>query len=513
MASQLTVRNLTSTAIEIKVVERYVPPAEQSAPSNKTSAIFGNVTAKVSDFVRNSPPPSSAAIAEGAQAFASHDVSIRVEPLCVCVTDVKPPDVAAKERVRLTFEAEGERFRVDTSSQTHASTEAVPLTPNPSFRYTAVYLARHAILALFSSANLGSWMRDFRDETPLSALSIPGTHNSATCHRALPSVRCQAVGVAEQLDNGVRFLDVRVRPDDAANPTKDTLMLVHGVFPISLTGCKHFRDLVDDVTAFLDRNPTETVIMSVKREGPGEHTDAQLSRRLRDHYAGDVDRWFTAPRIPTLGEARRKIVLMRRFTLDDSLRSEWDGQGWCINAEAWAYNTAHDTCPSGHVCVQDFCEVLESENIDEKIGYAQEGLNRTACYTCDVPIASPSSRSNRSSRSDEQTPTEDPTPEPSKPPPPFYLNFLSASNFWRTDCWPEKIAARLNPAVLEYLCGRHNRPDALVAVDGRRRDPGHGSTGVVVLDWVGRRGDWDIVRCIVGWNVRLEMTEKGRLVD
>ena len=531
MASHLTIRNLTSTAIEIKVVERYVPPAEQasssslssssSSSSNKAFAIFGNVTATVSDFVRNSPAPSSAAIAEGVQAFTSQDVSIRVGPLCVCVTEVDPANVTAKESVRLTFEAEGgERFRVDTTpssltqtqTRTHASTEAVPLTPNPSFRYTAVYLAQHALLTLFSSANLGSWMREFHDETPLSALSIPGTHNSATCHRALPSVRCQAVGVTEQLDNGVRFLDVRVQPDDAANPAKDTLMLVHGVFPISLTGFKYFRDLVNEVTAFLDRNPSEAVIMSVKREGPGEHTDAQLSRRLRDHYAGDVGRWFTAPRIPTLGEARRKIVLIRRFALDDSLKSECDGQGWCINAEAWAYNTPHDTCPSGRVCVQDFCEVMESENIDQKIGYAQQGLNRTACCVCAVPIASPSTTTITTTTSNDQTPTEQSTPPPPpSPPPPFYLNFLSASNFWRTDCWPEKIAAKLNPAILEYLCRRHNQPDALVAVDGERRDPGHGSTGVVILDWVGHRGDWDIVRCIVGWNVRLEMREKGRV--
>ena len=26
-------------------------------------------------------------------------------------------------------------------------------------------------------------------------------------------------------------------------------------------------------------------------------------------------------------------------------------------------------------------------------------------------------------------------------PPPFYLNFLSASNFWNVGCWPEAIAA------------------------------------------------------------------------
>jgi len=42
-------------------------------------------------------------------------------------------------------------------------------------------------------------------------------------------------------------------------------------------------------------------------------------------------------------------------------------------------------------------------------------------------------------------------------------------------------------------------------------DPkGDGSTGIVVCDWVGLNGDWDLVRCIVGMNVKLEM--KGKAV-
>ena len=68
-------------------------------------------------------------------------------------------------------------------------------------------------------------MSKLKDETPLSALSIPGTHNSPTHHTALPSVRCQAVGVKEQLNNGVRFLDLRVQPENADDPSKvDKLM-------------------------------------------------------------------------------------------------------------------------------------------------------------------------------------------------------------------------------------------------------------------------------------------------
>jgi 1-phosphatidylinositol phosphodiesterase len=43
--------------------------------------------------------------------------------------------------------------------------------------------------------------------------------------------------------------------------------------------------------------------------------------------------------VPTLGEARGKIVLLRRFMLDGPLKKEWEGKGWGIDAHVWADNT------------------------------------------------------------------------------------------------------------------------------------------------------------------------------
>jgi 1-phosphatidylinositol phosphodiesterase len=78
---------------------------------------------------------------------------------------------------------------------------------------------------------------------------------------------------------------------------------------------------------------------------------------------------------------------------------------------------------------------------------------------------------------------------------PFYINFLSASNFWKTNTWPEKIAAKVNPATVDYICRRPTDGD------------GDCSTGILVTDWVGLDGDWDLVRCIVGMNAKLRLRE------
>lgn len=475
MSSPLVIRNLTSRPIEVKRCEYHGIAASLSQGG------FTNITQNVTSLFRNATSPTAPQVVEPTTSFVHEDVSIRIDPFKSLTTEIRPQ--SANETLHLIFETEGEQHRLETPTPTSNSTTLTPLADNPRFNYTAVHLAEHCHLTLYSSANLSSWMRFFKDDTPLSALSIPGTHNSPTCHRALPSVRCQATSPPEQLDNGVRFFDIRVQPEAPLDPANDRLILVHGVFPISLTGNKYLRDLLQEVYAFLDRNPTETVIMSLKREGTGNATDAQLSRILRDHYAADSNRWFTAPRIPYLGEARGKIVLVRRFALEDALKQEWGGAGWGIDAENWADNTPNATCPSGDVCVQDFYEVLETVNIEKKIQYSQEHLERAAKCVCSLPAQDQLA-----------------TPPPKQP---FFINFLTASNFWKVGCWPEKIAAKLNPAIVDFLCRKHHE-----SAD-QAESAGDGSTGIVVCDWVGHKGNWDLVRCIVGMNAKLEMREHG----
>ncbi|KAI9840038.1 MAG: hypothetical protein M1819_000230 [Sarea resinae] len=482
-AEPLTIRNLTSSPVELKHLERYENHAllDQSRGfSNITRKLTGRSSNRSS---RHSSPSSRKSSGDGNSSpsgFRHEDASVSIGPFQTSRTEIKTTEQGPHEVLRLVFEVNGQQYLLDTLPPTAASKSLVPLTADPSFNFTAVYHANQSHLSILSSSSLSSWMASLDDALPLSALSIPGTHNSPTYHHALPSVRCQAASLSEQLKNGIRFLDIRVQPEKKGE-TKDSLLLVHAAFPVALSGSKYFRDLVNKVEDFLAQNPSETIIMSIKREGTGSATDEALSRILRDHYAGDVHKWFTAPRIPTLGEARGKIVLVRRFALEDGLCSEWDGAGWCLDAQTWTYNTPHEICGSGRdFCVQDFCEVLETENIDEKIRVASELLDRASKCTC-PPLSS-------SSASAEKIP--------------FHLNFLSAANFWKPGCWPQKIAEKLNPAITEHLCLRHGCCDG-PAEDGG--GDGDGGTGIVVCDWVGFHDDWDLVRCIVAMNARLHV--------
>ncbi|KAJ3565262.1 hypothetical protein NPX13_g7572 [Xylaria arbuscula] len=254
--ADLTLRNLTAIPLELKLVERFEGQPVSNSGVDDVKNLAANFTSKLGDIFNSTPGRVSPDVQIKGEARDRRDVSIALKPFETRTTDIRAAD-PGREVLRLTFESEGHRYQTDVPSASKKSTVMKRLDGAPN-EYTAIYIQAGGCLAIFSSAHLSSWMREIRDEYPLTALSLPGTHNSPTCHVALPSVRCQAVGVRDQLENGVRFLDVRVNvsQDDSA------LTLVHSAFPISLTGNKYFKELVDTIYAFLDANPSEAIIMS-----------------------------------------------------------------------------------------------------------------------------------------------------------------------------------------------------------------------------------------------------------
>jgi 1-phosphatidylinositol phosphodiesterase len=470
--ADLTIRNLTITPLELKLVERF------EADAIPVPGGIANITSKATSTIRGflnpiTQSPKAGLVAKSVDAHDRRDVNVRIDPFTAHGTDIRAAD-PGREVVRLTFEEPGgKRYQVDVPGPSPRSLTLTNLNGGDK-EFTAVYLPSGAFLTILSSAHLSQWMHEIHDDKPLSVLSLPGTHNSPTCHVALPSVRCQAVGVKQQLDNGVRFLDIRVN----CNADNDDLTLVHSAFPISLTGSKKLdEDLLKGIYEFLDTNKSETVLISLKREGTGKGTDERFSRILHDNgrYLGgdNARRWFTEPRIPNLGEVRGRVVLVRRFGLEEGLKREHDGKGWGIDGSAWPDNCEDAPTGSGLIRVQDFYEIAESTNIERKIDFCRKHLEKAG--EC---------------RFAGQTP-------------PLFVNFLSASNFFNASCWPERIAAKVNPAVVEYLCMRHGEdkkgPNGLSCGDG--------ATGIVVTDWVGHDDDWDLIRCIVGWNARLQLTQ------
>ncbi|MCF3182715.1 phosphatidylinositol-specific phospholipase C [Streptomyces polychromogenes] len=144
------------------------------------------------------------------------------------------------------------------------------------------------------------WMAALPDSTALQRMTIPGTHDSGARLGGL-YVACQNTSIAEQLDSGIRFLDVRCRV------TGGSFAIHHAAFFQNLM----FGDVLVACAAFLAAHPSETVLMRVKQEYSTE-SDA-IFRTVFDDYL-DHRGWRPLFRIadtlPTLGQARGRVVLL-----------------------------------------------------------------------------------------------------------------------------------------------------------------------------------------------------------
>ncbi|MEU8432505.1 phosphatidylinositol-specific phospholipase C [Streptomyces sp. NPDC029216] len=159
-----------------------------------------------------------------------------------------------------------------------------------------------AVPARATARTLGpqDWMAGLGDSTALQRMTIPGTHDSGARLGGL-YVACQNTSIAEQLDSGIRFLDVRCRV------TGGSFAIHHAAFYQDLM----FGDVLVACANFLAAHPSETVLMRVKQEYSTE-SDATF-RAVFDDYL-DRRGWRPLFRIadtlPTLGQARGRVVLL-----------------------------------------------------------------------------------------------------------------------------------------------------------------------------------------------------------
>jgi 1-phosphatidylinositol phosphodiesterase len=176
-----------------------------------------------------------------------------------------------------------------------------------------------------------NWMSSIESSRQLSDLTIPGTHDSMAFYEPVAgTAKCQSMPLDDQLYAGVRFLDIRCRHYG------DSFVIHHG----SIYQKANFDDVLNRVIAFLNANPSEAVIMSVKEE----HTPANNTRSFEQTFDSYVQKnpgkWNLGTGIPTLGEARGKITLFRRY----------GGSARGINATGWADKATFST---GSIRVQD----------------------------------------------------------------------------------------------------------------------------------------------------------------
>lgn len=129
----------------------------------------------------------------------------------------------------------------------------------------------------------------------------------------------QSLGLTNQLNNGIRFIDVRAR-------------YINGVFTIhhgDYYTNSNLGDVFLGIRDFLQEHPSETVIMRLKQE-KSTLGDDQLNQEFQKYFNRFDDIiWENNSNItnPTLGEIRGKVVILRNFdgSLNEKIGLQYPG--------------------------------------------------------------------------------------------------------------------------------------------------------------------------------------------
>ena len=155
------------------------------------------------------------------------------------------------------------------------------------------------------ATNSQRWMSKIPDRTKLCDLNIPGTHNSGSAKTAAftsLAASCQSDSIPEQLQKGVRCLDIKLNSDLLVNNA--------GVSCYKNTFDKlYFSDVLNYVSSFLEENPSETVIIQIKQEGD---TNDDFQDAVNNELIGKDEIYMIPRRTPatlTLGDTRGKMLV------------------------------------------------------------------------------------------------------------------------------------------------------------------------------------------------------------
>ena len=174
--------------------------------------------------------------------------------------------------------------------------------------------------------NISSWMSTVADATPLSNMTIPGTHDTAAIHNLIPYVTAQRMSIPRQLNSGIRYLDLRCQDNNGS------LEMHHGPVDLDLS----LIQVLEMLETFLTANPTEAIIAQVKDErdqpSPGFAAAFQATLEANNNRFGKL--FELGVTTPTLGNVRGKIQLVRRFS----------SPSWLVGIDVssnWQNNNAH----------------------------------------------------------------------------------------------------------------------------------------------------------------------------
>ncbi len=342
-----------------------------------------------------------------------------------------------------------------------------------------------------------TWMSQLDDSLAIQDLSIPGTHDSAAKKGLVGTTtsersETQSLTIQEQLNIGVRFLDLRVKIMFESKG----LAMYHAGDPVydpepgaGKLDQYYFSAVLKTCYDFLLAHDHETIIISLKSEGDTKYDGSTIEdwfRKIATDVAAQLspsktfdDMWVVRSDVnATLHDVRGKMVLWRRFphegtdpTVDYTvpfgldltpLNDKYDntgGAGWL-------------TPVGGYVFVQDAYNEFSAS--PDKAALWLNALKGAYDSRCDPANAD----ANRQ-----------------------YINFLSIGKFAH---FPETYAEVMNPLMFQWFLALQ-QPEPLWNAPRARS-----GVGVIPMDFVESGLTERLILMNFSWTYKSYETQGGR---
>lgn len=134
-----------------------------------------------------------------------------------------------------------------------------------------------------ATSGQSDWQSNLSDDTPVSHLSIPGTHNSTAFNIYQVSfikdrAECQSENIESQLASGIRAFDLRYKYE------YNKFYLYHGSYACNDSDNGQFtlNKVFDKLATYLKAHPNEFVIVNLQKES-GNYNSTALTQ-LKNEY-------------------------------------------------------------------------------------------------------------------------------------------------------------------------------------------------------------------------------------
>ena len=192
-----------------------------------------------------------------------------------------------------------------------------------------------------------NWMSNVADSTSLRDVQMPGSHDTMALYSiANLAGQCQSLSLQDQLDLGVRFLDIRLKEENNA------LKAVHGFIDQRAS----FLAITNIVEKFIQKHQSEFIIMSIKEEADQENSTLPFEECLKLYLTNDIYLLDTHEVPSTLGDVRGKVLLLSRYANSTIGIPAYDG--WM---DSCSFTLPND------IYVQDTYQITSAKQKEEEI--------------------------------------------------------------------------------------------------------------------------------------------------